>query len=105
MMDKGVACYRDQKNLAQGSEILMPTTLGILLDSCEQRKVEKIKRGIAVLREGLDFSNEPLTALRLCQIYNQVDFLAQNENFNGIARILNQLLSFFPISKKPSIDG
>ena len=103
-MDKRVACYRNQTNLALGPEILMPRTLGILLDGCEERNIEKIKRGIAVLREGLDFSKVPLTALRLCQIYNQMEVLAQNEDFNGTARILNQLLSFFPISKKPSID-
>ena len=99
-MDKRVACYQDQTNLAQGSEILMPKTLGILLDSCEQRNIEKIKKGIAVLREGLDFSQKPLTALRLCQIYQQIEVLAQSKDFGGTARLLNQLLSFFQASKK-----
>ena len=103
-MDKRVDCYRNQTNLALGPEILMPRTLGILLDGCDEKNIEKIKRGIAVLREGLNFSKVPLTALRLCQIYNQMEVLALNKNFNGIARTLNQLLSFFPITNKSSMD-
>ena len=102
-MDKRIACYQNQKNIAQGSEILMPKTLGILLVCCKQGNIEKIKKGIAVLREGLDFSRKPLTALRLCQIYHQIECLAQSKDFDGTARLLNQLLSFFQVSKKKRV--
>lgn len=100
-MDKRVACYQNQKNIAQGSDVLMPRVLVILLEYCQQKNIEKIKRGIAVLREGLNFSQKPLTALQLFQIYYQMETLVDRKDFDRTSKLLNQLLSFFQVPKKP----